>query len=92
MIASIDQNLHVISSACLLRAVIDDSRVRDAVLSGAPDLAKLPRQRLADDLAAIVAQGHECRRGAGGDGGAPMAHPNTADGHPCRRWRPLRST
>jgi type VI secretion system protein VasG len=62
LIASIDQDLAVISSACLLQAVVEDSRLRDALVGGAPELARLPRQRLADDLAEILASGHETGR------------------------------
>jgi len=58
-VASIDLDARAISSACLLRAVIEDNRLRDRLLAAASQLAEVPRQRLADDLAAIVADGHE---------------------------------
>lgn len=61
LIASIEQNLSAISSVCLLRALTEDSRLRDGVFEAAPELKKLPRQRLAEDSMAIIAQGHECR-------------------------------
>lgn len=58
-VASIDLDARSISSACLLRAVIEDNRLRDRLLAAGPQLAEVPRQRLADDLAGIVADGYE---------------------------------
>ena len=66
MIASIDLEAAVISSACLLRAILETDRLRAATLLSAPRLAQVPRQRFADDLPGIVAQGCESRRAAAG--------------------------
>jgi type VI secretion system protein VasG len=59
LIASLDLGLSSISSACLLRAVAEDSRLRESMLVSAPQLAQLPRQRFADDLPGIVERGLE---------------------------------
>ena len=61
VIASIDLGLDSVSSACLLRAVTEDSRLRDGILAVAPQLGQLPRQRFEEDLPGIVARGLEGR-------------------------------
>ena len=58
-IASIELGIAQIRSGCLLRAVLDNEGLRGLLLSSAPDLAMMPRHRLADDLPAIMQTGRE---------------------------------
>jgi type VI secretion system protein VasG len=58
-IASIDLGLGTISSACLLRAAIDDGGPRERLIDIAPVLATITRARLDAELAEIVVTGRE---------------------------------
>ncbi len=58
-IASIELGIAQIRSGCLLRAVLDNEGLRGLLLSSAPDLAMMPRHRLADDLPAIMQTSRE---------------------------------
>ncbi|WP_218943175.1 type VI secretion system ATPase TssH [Sphingomonas sp. R-74633] len=62
-VASIDLAHGTISSACLLRAAIEDAGLRERLLDAVPAFAGVPRERFGEDLADIVASGRE---GAGG--------------------------
>ena len=48
-----------IRSGCILRAVLDNEGLRGLLLASAPDVATIPRYRLADDLPAIMRASHE---------------------------------
>lgn len=59
LIASVNHGLAKIGSLCVLRAAIEDVRVRDRVLGAAPSLARVPRQGLAEAMHQLLAQGRE---------------------------------
>ena len=58
-IASIELGMVQIRSGCILRAVLDNEGLRGLLLASAPDVATIPRYRLADDLPAIMRASHE---------------------------------
>ena len=58
-IASIELGMVQIRSGCILRAVLDNEGLRGLLLASAPDVATIPRHRLADDLPAIMRASHE---------------------------------
>jgi type VI secretion system protein VasG len=62
-VASIDLGRGAISSACLLRAAIEDRALRDRLLGSVPGFSAVPRDRLGEELAEIVSSGRE---GSGG--------------------------
>jgi type VI secretion system protein VasG len=58
-IASIDLGMTRIRSGCILRAVLDNEGSRGLLFSSAPEIATIPRHRLADDLPAIMRASRE---------------------------------
>ncbi|WP_052134212.1 type VI secretion system ATPase TssH [Sphingomonas sp. 37zxx] len=66
LIASVNHGALKIGSLCVLRAAIEDVRVRDRVLSAAPSLARLPRQGLAAAMTRLLARSSEAEGVAGG--------------------------
>ncbi len=59
LIASVNHGQPKIGSLCVLRAAIEDVRVRDGLLAAAPSLAALPRQQLAEAMSARLAASRE---------------------------------
>ena len=74
-IASIELGMAQIRSGCLLRAVLDNEGLRGLLLSSAPDLAMIPRYRLADDLPAIMQTSREDASAAPGVTSPKAAEP-----------------
>ncbi|WP_313537512.1 type VI secretion system ATPase TssH [Sphingomonas sp.] len=70
LIASVNHRLTQISSLCVLRAAIEDARIRDWVLAAAPMLCRLPRHDLAESMTALLTGSREVAQA--GPGGAAL--------------------